>query len=97
MLVETRKKGDVVTLKLTTSEELIGSYQEDDADAYTIDRPFMIAMSQQGIILMPWLHAVDMQSSKSVKIDKKHIVAVAEPVASIAKEYSSQMSGIKLV
>jgi hypothetical protein len=46
---------------------------------------------------MPWLHAVDMQSSKSVKIDKKHIVAVAEPVASIAKEYSSQMSGIKLV
>ena len=97
MLVETRKKGDVVTLKLTTSEELIGSYQEDDAESYSIDRPFMIVMSQQGIVLMPWLHAVDVQSSKAVKINKTHIVAIAEPVASIAKEYSSQMSGIKLV
>ena len=97
MLVETRKKGDVVTLKLTTAEELIGSYEDDDAESYSIDRPFMIAMSQQGIVLMPWLHAVDIQSSKSVKINKKHIVAVAEPQEHIAKEYSSQMSGIKLV
>ena len=97
MLVETRKKGDVVTLKLTTAEELIGSYQEDDAESYSIDRPFMIVMSQQGIVLMPWLNAVDVKSARVVKISKKHIVAIAEPVASIAKEYSSQMSGIKLV
>ena len=97
MLVETRKKGDVITLKLTTSEELIGSYEDDDTDSYTIDRPFMIAMSQQGIVLMPWLNAVDVQSARIVKISKKHIVAVAEPQEHIAKEYSSQMSGIKLV
>lgn len=97
MLVETNKKGDVVTLKLTTAEELIGSYEDDDAESYSIDRPFMIAMSQQGIVLMPWLNAVDVQSARIVKISKKHIVAVAEPQEHIAKEYSSQMSGIKLV
>jgi hypothetical protein len=97
MLVETRKKGDVISMKLTTSEELICSYEDDDSDTYTVDRPFMVAMSQQGIMLMPWLQAVDVQSSKSVKINKNHIIAIAEPVASIAKEYSSQMSGIKLI
>lgn len=97
MLVETRKKGDVISMKLTTSEELICSYEADDSDTYTVDRPFMVAMSQQGIMLMPWLQAVDVQSSKSVKINKNHIIAIAEPVASIAKEYSSQMSGIKLI
>jgi hypothetical protein len=97
MLVETRKKGDVISMKLTTSEELICSYEDDDNDTYTVDRPFMVAMSQQGIMLMPWLQAVDVQSSKSVKINKNHIIAIAEPVASIAKEYSSQMSGIKLI
>ena len=97
MLVETNKKGDVVTIKLTTSEELICSYVEDDADSYTVDRPFMVGITQQGIALMPWLQAVDMKSNKSVKISKKHIVAIAEPVESIAKEYSSQMSGITFV
>ena len=97
MLVETKKKGDVVTLKLTTSEELIGSYEDDDDDFYTIGRPFMIAMTTQGIALMPWLNAVDLKSGKPVKIGKKHVVAIAEPQEHIAKEYSSQMSGITLV
>ena len=97
MLVETRKKGDVITLKLTTSEELIGSYEDDDTDSYTIDRPFMIALTQQGMALIPWLQAVDMKSARAVKISKKHIVAVAEPQDQIAKEYNSQMSGITLV
>ena len=46
MLVETNKKGDVVTIKLTTSEELICSYVEDDADSYTVDRPFMVGITQ---------------------------------------------------
>jgi len=45
---------------------------------------------------MPWLQTVDVQSSRTVKINKKHIVAIAEPVDSIAKQYSSQMSGITL-
>ena len=97
MLVETKKKGDVVSVKLTTSEEIIGSFEDEDNDHYMIDRPFMVGITQQGIALMPWLQAVDMKSNKSVKISKKHIVAIAEPVESIAKEYSSQMSGITLV
>tara|TARA_B100000959_G_C14810663_1_gene553661 strand:- start:249 stop:542 length:294 start_codon:yes stop_codon:yes gene_type:complete len=97
MLVETNKKGDVITLKLTTSEELIGSYENDDDASYTIGRPFMIVLTSKGIALAPWLNAVDMKSGKPVKISKKHIVAVAEPQEYIAKEYNSQMSGIKLV
>ena len=97
MLVETRKKGDVISMKLTTSEELICSYEADDSDTYTVDRPFMVAVTTQGIVLMPWLNAVDVKLNCSVKISKKHIVAVAEPVDGIAKEYSSQMSGITLV
>ena len=97
MLVETKKKGDVVSVKLTTSEEIIGSFEDEDNDHYMIDRPFMVGITQQGIALMPWLQAVDMKSGKAVKISKKHIVAIAEPVESIAKEYSSQMSGITLV
>ena len=96
MLVETKKKGDVVSVKLTTSEEIIGSFEDEDNDHYMIDRPFMVGITQQGIALMPWLQAVDVKSSRTVKINKKHIVAIAEPVEAIAKQYSSQMSGITL-
>ena len=96
MLVETKKKGDVVTVKLTTSEELICSFEDEDDIHYMVDRPFMVGVTSQGIALMPWLQAVDVQSSRTVKINKKHIVAIAEPVEAIAKQYSSQMSGITL-
>ena len=96
MLVETKKKGDVVSVKLTTSEELICSFEDEDDIHYMVDRPFMVGVTSQGIALMSWLQAVDVQSSRTVKINKKHIVAIAEPVEAIAKQYSSQMSGITL-
>ena len=95
MLVETKKKGDVVSVKLTTSEEIIGSFEDEDNDHYMIDRPFMVGITQQGIALMPWLQTVDVVRP-TVKINKKHLVAIAEPVDSIAKQYSSQMSCITL-
>ena len=96
MLVETKKKGDVVSVKLTTSEELICSFEDEDDIHYMVDRPFMVGVTSQGIALMPWLQAVDVNSTRTVKINKNHIVAIAEPIESISKEYSSQMSGITL-
>ena len=48
MLVETRKKHEVITVKLAASEELICSFEEDDGNYLTVDRPFIVAMVPQG-------------------------------------------------
>ena len=51
--------GEVVTLKLTSGEEIIGKLVDDTADCHIkISKPMVIAMGQQGPGLVPYLFTV---------------------------------------
>lgn len=86
--------GEVVTLKLITSEELIGKLVEETDSHYVVERPLTLVMSQKGLGLQPWLFTVDME--KSIKFPKDKVVVIAPTIKEMSDNYIQGTSGIAL-
>lgn len=87
--------GEVITLKLTSGEELVAKLTEETDAYYKLSKPMVIAMGQQGPGLMPYLFTVS--PNADVKLQKT-TVTVAEPTdEAFAKQFLESTTGIKLV
>jgi hypothetical protein len=88
-------QGEVITLKLTSGEEIVAKLSEETGTYYKLSKPMVIGMGQKGPGLMPYLFTVS--PDKDVKL-LKTTVTVAEPTdAEFAKQFLESTSGIKLV
>jgi hypothetical protein len=87
-------EGEVITLKLTSGEELVARLVEDGPLFYKLKNPMVIGMSPKGPALMPYLFTVD--PDKEVRL-LKGVVAVAEATdKQFASQFIEQTTGIKL-
>jgi hypothetical protein len=86
--------GEVVTLKLSTGEEIIGKLTEDTATHYGVDRPLTLVMGANGLGLQPWLFTVD--TDKTIKFPKDKVIVCEATMEKMAKSYLSGTSGIAL-
>lgn len=88
-------EGEVITLKLTSGEELIGKLAADDVAYFKLHRPMVVGMGPNGPALMPYLFTVNPE--KDVKISKS-VVAVSEATdKNFADQFIQATTGIKLV
>jgi small nuclear ribonucleoprotein (snRNP)-like protein len=87
--------GEVVTLKLTSGEELIGKLVEETDAHYKLSRPMVIAMGAQGPGLMPYLFTVSPE--KDIKLSKSTVTVVAVTDKMFADQFIQSTTGIKLV
>ena len=86
--------GEVITLKLTSGEELVAKLTEETDTYYKLSRPMVIGMGQKGPGLMPYLFTVS--PDKDVKL-LKTTVTVAEPTdEAFAKQFIESTTGIAL-
>ena len=87
-------EGEVITLKLTSGEEIVAKLVEDGPVYYKLNRPMVIGMGQKGPGLMPYLFTVS--PDKDVKLQKS-TVTVAEPTdEAFAKQFLESTTGIAL-
>lgn len=86
--------GEVVTLKLVTSEELVGKLVEEASDSYVIERPLTLVMSAKGLGLQPWLFTVD--SDKPVRIPKDKVLVIGATLKEMSDNYLAGTTGIAL-
>lgn len=87
--------GEVITLKLTSGEELVAKLVEETDAYYKLSRPMVIGMGQQGPGLMPYLFTV--HPEKDIKLLKKTVTVAEATDESFAKQFLESTSGIKLV
>jgi len=87
--------GEVVTLKLTSGEEIVAKLAEETETHYKLSRPMVIGMGQQGPGLMPYLFTVD--PKKEVKLLKSTVTVVEATDKAFADQFLESTSGIKLV
>lgn len=87
--------GEVITLKLTSGEELVAKLVEETATHYKLNRPMVIGMGQKGPGLMPYLFTV--HPDKAIKLAKITVTVVEATDEAFAKQFLEQTSGIKLV
>jgi hypothetical protein len=96
MLLETaRTKGDVVTLKLSSGEELIARFEEDTASGIKISKPMVLSITQQGVGMMPYLFTVN--PNTTITVEHFAISVTAKTDEEFAKQYMESTTGIKLV
>ena len=97
MLLDIKKDGDVVTLKMSSGEELLGAYVSEDNASYTIDRPVTLSVGPKGgPALTPYLMTVNPANTRNLKINKSLVVCVANTDKELADQYTSALSGIAL-
>jgi hypothetical protein len=87
--------GEVITLKLTSGEELVAKLTEETDTYYKLSKPMVIGMGQQGPGLMPYLFTV--HPDKEVKLQKSTVTVAEGTDETFAKQFLESTSGIKLV
>ena len=87
--------GEVITLKLTSGEEIVAKLVEETATYYRLSRPMVIGMGQKGPGLMPYLFTV--HPDKDVKLLKTTVTVAEATDEAFAKQFLETTSGIQLV
>ena len=86
--------GEVITLKLTSGEELVARLVEEGTDFYKLSKPSVIGMSPKGPALMPYLFTVS--PDKDIKLGKNAVAVVAASDKEFADQYMQGTTGIAL-
>lgn len=86
--------GEVITLKLTSGEELVSRLVEETDQYYKLSRPSVIGMSPKGPALMPYLFTVDPE--KEIKLSKSAVAVAVASDKQFADQYIQGTTGIAL-
>ena len=87
--------GEVITLKLTSGEEIVAKLTEETSAYYKLAHPQVIGMGPKGPGLMPYLFTVS--PDKEIKLSKITVTVVEATDQTFAKQFLESTSGIKLV
>lgn len=86
--------GEVITLKLTSGEEIVAKLVEETAAYYKLSRPMVIGMGERGPGLMPYLFTVNPE--KEVKLSKTTVTVAEATDEMFAKQFVQSTTGIAL-
>ena len=86
--------GEVVTLKLTSGEELVARLNEETATHYKLSKPMVIAMGAKGPGLMPYLFTV--APDKDINLNKSTVTVAVASDKSFADQFIQQTTGIAM-
>ena len=93
MLIEAPYKiGDVITIKLSSGEELVGKFEEEDDKTIKVNKPLTLVAGQKGIGLQQFLFTADMNRSYRIKQSAISLIHITRK--EFADAYTSQTSNI---
>jgi hypothetical protein len=88
------QEGGVITLKLTSGEEIVAKLVEDVTTHYKLSKPMVIGMGQKGPGLMPYLCTVS--PDKDIKLQKATVTVAEATDEAFAKQFLESTTGIAL-
>lgn len=87
--------GEVVTLKLTSGEELVARLDEETNTHYKLTKPMVIAMGPNGPGLMPYLFTVS--PDKTIALNKNTVTVAVSSDKQFADQYITSTTSIQMV
>jgi len=96
LVISNFKKNDVITIKLSTGEELVARFDADTGSELKVVKPTVLTLNPTDgkAMLIPWLMSIDTGSSDPVVIGKQQVVAVSKPHKGIADGYIQNTTGL---
>lgn len=93
MLIEAPyKENDVVSLKLTSGEEIIGRLVEENDNKIILSKPLSLTATQTGIGLAPFMFTIEQESK--LKINQTSVITVTKTQKETASQYLENTTGI---
>jgi len=86
-------QGSVVSIKIINGDEIIASYESEDTDTVTINKPLALTMGQGGLGMIPWVFLGD---ADTVTLQKSHLFFVIPSKKDAADQYIQGTTGIAL-
>jgi hypothetical protein len=87
------KFGDVVALKLSTSEEVIARIEDvENPETITLNKPMSFMMGPNGVGLVPFFFSAPKDFKAT--ISRTNIIAMIAPDENVAKQYQRQTSSL---
>jgi hypothetical protein len=87
--------GEVITLKLTSGEELIAKLVEETDTYYKLSRIQVIGMGPKGPGLMPYLFTVS--PNADIRLQKSTVTVAEATDEAFAKQFLESTTGIALI
>lgn len=87
--------GEVITIKLTSGEELVAKLVEEHSDHIKITKSMVLTAGPNGLAMVPYLFTVE--QDKEIKMSKSTITVIAPTMKPAADQYLSSISNIKIV
>jgi len=85
---------DVVSLKISSGEELIARFVSEDKDYFVVTKPTVLMMNQQGMGMVPFM--MTSNPDQDYSIAKQNIIAISQTDDDVGKIYLSKTSSIAL-
>jgi hypothetical protein len=87
-------EGEVITIKLTSGEEIVAKLVEDGPVYYKLKNPQVIGMGPKGPGLMPYLFTVS--PDREIKLAKATVTVAEGTDEQFAKQFIESTTGIAL-
>lgn len=88
------KNGDVVSLKLSSGEEIIGRLEEEKGSDMYITKPMMIAATQEGLGLAPFMFSAP--GDARFVLNRSNVLCATKSEEGFAKQYIEGTTGISV-
>lgn len=92
MLVQSFKYNEIVSMKLTTGEEIVAKFMEIDDSGYRVNKPLVLAVTANGPSLTPFLFTASIDND--LVIPKNAVIAMASTEKQTAGQYIKGTTGI---
>lgn len=84
--------GDVVSIKLTNGEELIGRFEEKTANHVKVAKPLSLVATEQGVGFAPFMFTVSPETKLELGIN--NIICIVKSAKDAADLYIKQTTGL---
>ena len=95
MLIEAQYKvGDVISIKLSSGEEMIARFEDENEEVVTIAKPYILIAAQNGMALAPYMFTIAPDTKVKLKIN--NVICIVKSAKDAADMYIKQSTGIAI-
>jgi len=96
MIIQTPYKvGDIVSVKLSSGEEMVAILESETSTDVILKKPLMLVAGQQGAGLAPFMFTVDQDAKFVIKLN--NIICIVKTAKDAASTYTQSTTGLTVV
>ena len=88
------KMNDVISIKLSSGEEMIARAEKETKDELTVVKPYILIAAENGMALAPYMFTVETDAKIKLKIN--NIICIVKSAKDASDMYIKQSTGIAI-